>query len=340
MARVWHLVRWWPLYRRGIPADYRSGMKLSPADRFSARPMKVHRIDSRFALTGLFALGTVCGGWTSSLLAAAPPLPPLTTVSGGPRLAGKFVWADLVTDDVPAARKFYGGLFGWTFQTVGDYTIAANGERPQCGMFERPRPKDPSARPRWFGYLSVSSVERARSTVLKLGGRVLVSPQKFPKRGEQAIFADPEGALFGVIKSSSGDPQDFLADPGDWIWIQLLSHDARKDSEFYSEVGGYNILENTQTNRLSDYVLASEGYARATVRTIPKDRPQVQPNWLLFVRVSSVKESIARAGQLGGQVLLEPKAEYLGGRVAVVSDPTGAAIGLLEWGGDLLKGGR
>ena len=48
----------------------------------------------------------------------------------------------------------------------------------------------------------------------KAGGRVLAPPQKMPKRGEQAVFADPEGALFGVVKSSSGDPEDFLAEPG------------------------------------------------------------------------------------------------------------------------------
>src|SRR5258705_4371031 len=48
-----------------------------------------------------------------------PPLPPLTTASGSPRLPGKFVWADLVTDDLAAAQNFYGRLFGWTFRDVG-----------------------------------------------------------------------------------------------------------------------------------------------------------------------------------------------------------------------------
>src|SRR5262245_11723679 len=52
-----------------------------------------------------------------------PPLPPLTTVSGSPRLPGKFVWADLVTDDVAAAQKFYGQLFGWTFREAGGYVL-------------------------------------------------------------------------------------------------------------------------------------------------------------------------------------------------------------------------
>src|SRR5215472_13571131 len=105
-------------------------------------------------------------------------LPPLTTVSGSPRLPGKFVWADLVTDDVRTASTFYARLFGWTFEDMGGYLIGANEERPLCGMFQRERPKDRSAEPRWFGYISVSSVARARETVNKAGGRVLAEPKK------------------------------------------------------------------------------------------------------------------------------------------------------------------
>jgi hypothetical protein len=274
---------------------------------------------------------------------AAPPkpeLPPLTTADGK-RLPGKFVWADLVTDDVAAAQKFYGHMFGWTFREVGSYTIAQNDERPLCGMFQRPRPADrPEAKPRWFGYISVPNVGRAQSTVTNAGGRVLAPPQKMPKRGEQAVFADSEGAVFGVVKSSSGDPQDFLPDPGDWIWIQLLSRDAKKASEFYRAVGGYDVIENTVSNRLSDYVLASEGYARATVRAIPSANQQVRPAWLPFVRVKNVSESVAQASQLGGKTLLEPKPDLFEGKVAVIADPTGAAIGLLEWSDESQKGAR
>jgi hypothetical protein len=192
-------------------------------------------------------------------------------------------------------------------------------------------------KPHWFGYLSASNVEKAQRSVVKLGGRVLEPPRKFPKRGEQATFADAEGAMFGVIKSSSGDPPDFKPDPGDWVWMQLWSRDATKASKFYSEIGGYDVVENTETNRVSDLVLISKGYARATVRTIPKDRQQVNPAWLPCVRVSNLTESIGRARQLGGGVLFEPSPEYLNGKIAIVSDPTGAAIGLLEWSEQLLK---
>jgi uncharacterized protein len=310
-------------------------MKLHPGN---SNAESISNPIQRMAVPWLMAALLLAGGCNTDKTPAQ--LPPLSNGSSSPRLPGKFVWADLVTDNVPAARKFYSQLFGWSFRQIGDYVIVCNDDRPLGGMFQRSRPTDQSAQPRWFGYISVSSVERAKRTVIKSGGRVLLEPQQFPERGEQAVFADTEGAMFGVVKSSSGDPEDFLADPGDWIWIQLLSHDAKKASEFYRVVGGYEIVENTTTNRGSDYVLTSEGYARATVRTIQTTNAKVQPTWLPFVRVKSVAETVAQARQIGGKVLIEPSPELLNGSLAVIADPTGAAIGVLEWHEGLLKEGR
>ena len=267
--------------------------------------------------------------------ADAPQLPPLATASGSPRLPGKFIWGDLVTSDVEAARQFYGQLLGWTFRSIGAapgaYRIAMNDDRPLCGLVQAPPRAGTNVNPRWVGYISVPSVARAQKAVLKAGGKEVVAPRKFPKRGEQAIFADPEGAVFGVMTSSSGDPGDFLADPGDWIWIQLLCRDARKAADFYRAVAGYKVAENSDSPRENDFVLVSGKFARATVMEIPKNNPQVRSAWLPFVRVKNVAASVAQAGQLGGKVVLAPKAELFAGKIAVIADPTGAAIGLLEW---------
>jgi uncharacterized protein len=291
------------------------------------------------------SIGGLVGGvlllLSAAGIAAGPQqFPPITSVPGSSRLPGKFVWADLVTDDVAAARKFYGRLFGWQFQETGGCYIAMHDERPLCGMFQRERPADrPAAKPRWISYLSVTSVDRAQSAVLKAHGTVLAPPREMPGRGEQAIFADAEGAVFGVIRSSAGDPEDFLPDPGEWVWIELLSRDAKSAADFYHRVGGYDVVENTATNRLNDYVLASKGYARAVIGTIPSGNERLRPTWLPFVRVGSIRDSLALAQQLGGKVLIEPKPELFQGRVAVIADPTGAAIGVLEWDDQLVKGG-
>jgi uncharacterized protein len=254
-------------------------------------------------------------------------------------LPGKFVWADLVTDDVATASKFYGRLFGWTFSDAGNYLIAYNDERPMAGMFQRPRPKDRPAAPRWFGYISVGNVDAAQRAVLKAGGRVLAAPQKVPKRGEQAVFADREGAVFGVVKSSAGDPEDFLPDPGDWVWVELLSRDARQAGDFYRGIAGYEVVENTSA-RANDYVFISKGYARAAALTLAANETRVQPSWLLFVRVKDVNASVGQAQQLGGKVLLAPKAELFDGKLAVIADPTGAPVGLLGLGHEEMKGGQ
>src|SRR5262245_27915805 len=124
------------------------------------------------------------------IAADTPQVPPLTT-AGTPRLPGKFVWADLVTDDVAAARTFYGRLFGWHFRDFGNYILAEHQDRPLCGMFQQAKPKDRPARPRWFAYLSVPSVSQAQRAITKAGGRVVAAPWKFPRRGEQALFTDP-----------------------------------------------------------------------------------------------------------------------------------------------------
>jgi len=291
---------------------------------------------SRWLATGLCTAGLALAIPVTAP-AGAPPLPPLTTVPDNPRLPGKFVWADLVTDNLPAARKFYEQLFGWTFREIGDYSIALNDERPLAGIFQRPRPADRAAEPRWFGYISVPSVERARRATIKAGGRELASPRKLPDRGEQAVLTDPEGAVFGVIRSSSGDPEDFLAAPGDWVWIELLSRDARRAGDFYRAVAGYEIVENTGA-REKDFVFVSQGYARATARTITEAK--VLPTWLPFVRVGNVGESLSKVRQLGGRVLLKPRSDLLDGKLAVIADPTGAAIGILEWPEDVQRGGR
>ena len=268
-------------------------------------------------------------------------LPPLTTVENNPRLPGKFIWADLVTDDVAKARDFYAQVFGWQFWGMGGYAIAMNDGQPLAGMFQKPRPgNDAKAKPRWFGYISVPNVGKAVRAVTKAGGRVIAPAKDFPDRGEQAVFADREGAIFGVMKSSHGDPEDVLAEPGDWIWMQLLSRDARNAAEFYRAVAGYEIVENTAATRLNDYVLASKGFARATVRTLVAKRPDVNPTWLPYLRVKSVSETVNKARQFGGSVLIEPKPEVFEGAIAVLADPTGAAVGIMEWRPELMKGSK
>ena len=78
-------------------------------------------------------------------------------------------------------------------------------------------------------------------------------------------------------------------------------------------------------------MLASENFARASANTLPANRPKARAHWLSYVRVDDMDASTARLVALGGRVLVEPRVDRHGGRVAVVADPLGAPFGLLEW---------
>jgi len=89
-------------------------------------------------LAALLLFAAWPGAWMSLAHAADFELPALNTPPSAEHHAGKMVWADLVTPDLAAAEKFYGGLFGWTFQRIragsSDYDVTLLDGRPIGGM--------------------------------------------------------------------------------------------------------------------------------------------------------------------------------------------------------------
>jgi len=77
------------------------------------------------------------------------------------------------------------------------------------------------------------------------------------------------------------------------------------------------------------YVLEAGGRPRAGVtRLLAAD---VKPNWLPYVRVADVNATVGRVQALGGHVLIAPTPKIRDGRVALIQDPTGAAVAIQEW---------
>lgn len=271
-------------------------------------------------------------GCVATLVAASLKLPPITVPATQDHHPGKVIWVDLVTPDLDSAKRFYGGLFGWTFQDLStadkDYALALLDGRPVAGLFHRPIPAGEHRQPAWLTFIAVRDVGKAERVVLAHGGKVLVQPRTYPQRGRQAIFADPQGAVFAALESSSGDPADFLAAPGDWIWSSLITSNPDSGAAFYQALFGYEVFEMTSENHL---LLATDGYARASANPLPADAPKLHAHWLNFVRVVNAREATAKAAALGGRVLVEPHPDRDGGMIAVVADPSGAPFGLLEW---------
>jgi len=166
----------------------------------------------------------------------------------------------------------------------------------------------------------------------------LFEPRTIPRLGREAVLADPQGAVFAILASSSGDPPDVLAEPGRWIWSSLITNDPATDAAFYQTLFGYDLFDLPGQEEARHLILASDNYARASVNPLPSDRPGIHPRWLNYIRVDDVVAMSAKVVSLGGRVVVAPRPDRNGGKIAVVADPAGAAFGLLEWSNDTNKG--
>jgi hypothetical protein len=288
-----------------------------------------------FFRQGLLAALLVVAGAAPVMAASPLQLPALVEPASQEHHVGKVIFVELVTPDLAAAKQFYAGLFGWTFRDIQagrtNYAEASLDGRPVAGLIHRDVPAGEHRQPAWLSFIAVRDVDAAKNIALQHGAKVLFEPHSIPNRGREAVFADPQGAIFAVLASSSGDPPDVLAAPGEWIWSSLITSDPDADAAFYQTLFDYEVFDLPADEGAQHLLLASENYLRASANTLPANRPNIHPHWLNYVRVEDAVKMTAKLVALGGRVLVEPRVDRHGGKVAVVADPLGAPFGLLEW---------
>jgi uncharacterized protein len=297
------------------------------------RRMQPNRV-RHFLKQGLLAALLGVAG-VAPVMASPLQLPAIVEPASQEHHVGKVIFVELVTPDLAAAKQFYAGLFGWTFRDIqadgAEYAEASLDGRPVAGLIHRDVPAGKHRQPAWLSFIAVSDVDAAKEIALQHGAKVLFEPHSIPNRGREAVFADPQGAIFAVLASSSGDPPDVLAAPGEWVWSSLITSDPDTDAAFYQTLFDYEVFELPADEGAQHLMLASDNYARASVNSLPANKPNIHPHWLNFVRVEDAVKMTEKLVALGGRVLVEPRADRHGGKVAVVADPLGAPFGLLEW---------
>lgn len=276
-------------------------------------------------------------GMCGAALAAPSHLPAINQPASNEHHAGKVVLVELVTPDLDASKRFYSSLFNWTFRDSQagklQYAQAMLDGRIVGGLIHKDLPAGDQHKPAWLTFISVRDVDAAKAAATAKGGKVLFEPHNLPDRGKEAVFADPQGAVFGVLASSSGDPPDELASPGEWIWSSLITSDVDAGAAFYQTLFNYEIypVDDDGDGNSDHAVFASDNYARASANSLPEKRPDAHPHWINFVRVDSVEQTAAKVTQFGGRIVVDPRDDRQGGRVAVATDPQGAYFGLMEW---------
>lgn len=245
-----------------------------------------------------------------------------------PYLHGKFVWFELLTQDIDKAMRFYDGLFGWRSSRVpmGDddpYPMIHNGEQAIGGYRKGP----PGVKAHWVSYLSVPDVDASHKAAVEAGCRIMMAPTDFGPVGRAAAMADPTGASFCVWKGANGDPPDAEKTPmGGWFWNELWTSHDRTALVFYEAMFGFT-HEAMNMGPITYYVLNSGGRPRAGL--CQSVNLEAKSMWLPYVAVPDCDATARKAAALGGEVVTFPRDIPGIGRFAIAVDTTGAAVAFI-----------
>jgi predicted enzyme related to lactoylglutathione lyase len=247
---------------------------------------------------------------------------------------GRFIWYQLLTTDVEAAKAFYAEVVGWGTRDASapgmPYTLFAAGEASVAGLMGLSEDATKmGARPSWLGYVEVDDVDATADRVQGLGGVVHVPPTDIPDVSRFSIVADPQMATVGLFKGFK-PRQEQVADPrsrGRVGWHELLAADREQAWAFYGELFGW---QKAQANAgvTDEYQQFSAG--GQTIGGMMNKPPTVlDPCWLYYFNVGDIDAAVKRVKAGGGQVLRAPTEVLDGNWIVQCADPQGAMFALI-----------
>jgi predicted enzyme related to lactoylglutathione lyase len=261
-----------------------------------------------------------------------PIVPPINNTPTGEYHPGKFVWYDLMTDDISFVKPFYAELFGWEFIDTGepenDYIVVLHNGNPIAGMFELKDVRAEQRYSQWISYLSVDDMKMAIEYTKQNGGSIYREPFNLPNRGAVGFVFDSQNAVLAFVKSSSGDPIDDEPVYNEWLWTELWSNNIENSITFYKGLVNYGHKKFKTKAENFYHVLENESEPRAGIVKIPYE--DVKPHWMPYIAVEDPSVVVDKVEQLGGKVLLDEEG-VVGNTAAIIADPSGAVFTVQKW---------
>jgi len=119
---------------------------------------------------------------------------------------GAVCWAECLSRDPVAARRFYEQLLGWTSEEgTGGYVVFSRDGARVGGLMAMPSSVPEQAPSHWLVYFAVADVAVSCECATGSGGTVLV-PAHDIEQGRFAVLADPAGAAFAVLEEAVPRP--------------------------------------------------------------------------------------------------------------------------------------
>ena len=244
---------------------------------------------------------------------------------------GQFVWYELTTPDVDAARKFYPQFTGWSTQQFDkDYSLWTTGGAPFAGLFRLSEAlRQAGTPPNWLPYIEANSVDDTATLAASIGGKIVHGPEDIPNTGRFALLQDPQGANFGIYKAN-GPSRGWDGNPvvGRFSWHELMTTDYKKAFDFYRRLFGWNTMQEMDMGGGNMYSMFGKQskHMFGAVYNRMSEMASVPPNWLLYINVKDIKKAVDTAVKAGAKLQRDPMEVPGGSMIAILADPQGAAF--------------
>jgi predicted enzyme related to lactoylglutathione lyase len=245
---------------------------------------------------------------------------------------GTFSWVELTTTDAGAAKEFYAGLFGWTFDDTPagpgmTYTMIKLGNDHVGGLFQMGDAMK-GMPPTWASYITVEDADKTAKLAAENGATVLKEPFDVMDAGRMAVIADPTGAVFCIWQPKRHPGAGVVNEPGALCWNELFTNDVDRAGKFYIDTIGWT-TEAVDMGPAGAYTLfKKKGETSNKGGMMPMKG--IPPHWLAYFAVESCDASTKKASELGGKVMMQPRDLPDVGRFSILTDPTGATFALFE----------
>jgi hypothetical protein len=255
---------------------------------------------------------------------------------------GRFAWHELLTTDPAAAQTFYQQVIGWTSAkwegSTMEYTMWMAGETAIGGVLQLPAEAAAMATPpSWLAYIEVPDADAAIEQAVKLGGTVLAPARTVEQVGRFAVLSDPQGAVFAIIANATPLPPEKEPATLEFCWHELTTTDLPAGTNFYSEMFGWEPVRGFDMGEGKGiyHVFGRGPFTYGGMMKKPDDMPvppamrstsDVGSHWLHYIEVESADAATERAVNAGATVLLDPIDVPSGTRIAILTDPQGAAF--------------
>jgi uncharacterized protein len=116
---------------------------------------------------------------------------------------------------------------------------------------------------------------------------------------------------------------------GSVAWVDLTVDNAVAVRDFYRAVVGW-VPADVDMPGYKDFSMniSSDGTPAAGICHARGSNADLPPQWLIYITVEDIDQSIARCVELGGSVIAGPRGMGSQGRYCVIRDPAGAVVAL------------